>query len=750
MKHRSETFARLLKAGINSIASCEGKTAAAVEAELGERVGVSGDTIQRYKSGVIPAEARTVQVLAEAIVRRGLLGREWLQRLLAAAHYPAADALVEQLCPLGPQRARPPRVYANLPAPTYGQFVMRERAFADVADGLSQRSAVVLIVGLGGNGKTSLAREVAAAALRDEALLPRADAVVWVSDKERPGTTNLSTVLDEVARTLDYPGLTQLPFETRRHEVEQLLRSQRVLLVIDNFETITDDALLAWLLRLPEPSKAIVTSREYQRAWRSSWPVELRGMTEAEVRALLDERTRALKLAPLLDAPELLDALIAATGGNPKAVTMTLGLVKYERRPLPEVIEGLYAARGELFDDLFARAWALLDEAARRVLRAMTLFPALAVPELLAAAADVQGYAFDRAVERLVDLALVDVQQRDLASSPRYTLHPLVRAFAEARLRAEPVFEAEAWGRWAQALTTQVRAAMAQAPYGDLPLLEESDLTARNCLDWAYRTERWALFLEVYHRVSSIWSMRGHFDVRYTYTTQAIAAATRAGDRRWQIRTLTSLARLLTYQGDFATAQGYADKALQLWREGTAPAALLQGPGTTSIVVTFATLHLYQGQPQAALDVLEQHPPAADIDPRDRNWRQYYVGLALHQLGRNAEAFAVLVQLLRDAEAVGSARIVGMTTNHLVTICITQGDLDGAAHYLAIGRAVKDRVRDQRQEAAVALAAAQLHRSRGEGVAAQQALVVAIDRFGRLGMRRELQAAEALRAELDQ
>ena len=35
------------------------------------------------------------------------------------------------------------------------------------------------------------------------------DAAVWVSDKGRPGTTNLSVVLDEIARTLDYPGLSQ-------------------------------------------------------------------------------------------------------------------------------------------------------------------------------------------------------------------------------------------------------------------------------------------------------------------------------------------------------------------------------------------------------------------------------------------------------------------------------------------------------------------------------------------------------------
>ncbi|NTU81389.1 MAG: hypothetical protein HGA45_18755 [Chloroflexales bacterium] len=74
-------------------------------------------------------------------------------------------------------------------------------------------------------------------------------------------TTNLSTVLDEIARTLDYPGFAQFEHEEKRREVEQLLRRQRVLLVVDNFETVTDGALLTWLLRLPEPSKALMTLR---------------------------------------------------------------------------------------------------------------------------------------------------------------------------------------------------------------------------------------------------------------------------------------------------------------------------------------------------------------------------------------------------------------------------------------------------------------------------------------------------------
>src|SRR6266540_207290 len=233
--NRNETFGRLLSGAINSIATYEGRTTPIIEEELGQLLTLSGKTIQRYKAGHLPPEERAIEILAAAAVQRGYLGREWLQRFLHAARYPFAGKLLDRLCPIGPARPRPPRVYHNLPAPTYSQFVMRAQAFAEVIDGLQQRSAVVLIAGLGGNGKTSLAREVAAQCLTDASDVPQFDAVVWVSDKDRPSTTNLSVVLDEIARTLDYPGFTQFAYDEKLYEVGQLLKRQPVLLVIDNF-----------------------------------------------------------------------------------------------------------------------------------------------------------------------------------------------------------------------------------------------------------------------------------------------------------------------------------------------------------------------------------------------------------------------------------------------------------------------------------------------------------------------------------
>src|SRR5215211_2498219 len=117
MSNRSETFGRLLKGAINSIAAYEGKTAPAIEDELGEQIGVAGSTIQRYKAGYLPNEPRAVQILAEAAVRRGYLSRPWLQRFLQAARYPNPDAFTGQLADAFGQ-AVPPSDTHKFPAGT--------------------------------------------------------------------------------------------------------------------------------------------------------------------------------------------------------------------------------------------------------------------------------------------------------------------------------------------------------------------------------------------------------------------------------------------------------------------------------------------------------------------------------------------------------------------------------------------------------------------------------------------------------
>jgi tetratricopeptide (TPR) repeat protein len=748
MTNRSETFGRLLKAGISSIVNCEGKKAPIIEDELGQLIGVSGDSIQRYKAGHLPPEPRTVQILAEAAIRRGFLGRAWLQRFLHAARYPFADKLLDQLCPIGPVRPRPPRVYENLPAPTYSQFVMREQAFAEVVDGLQQRSAVVLIVGLGGNGKTSLAREVAACCLRDNGDVPWFDAVVWVSDKDRQGTTNLSIVLDEIARTLDYPGFTQFEHEEKRREVEQLLRRQRVLVVVDNFETVTDGALLAWLLRLPEPSKALITSREYGREYRrGSWPVELRGMTEAEARELISERVRVLKIEKLVGDLTQLEPLLAATGGNPKALEITLGLIKYERRQLQQVVDDLYAARGDLFDDLFTRAWVLLDEAARRVLLVLTFFPTSASGEVLSATADVQGFAFDRAVERLIDLALVDVQQADLTSAPRYTLHPLVRAFARAKLQENNIFENAARNRWVVFFchyTHRAEKDVWDSPYR-YDRLELEIVNIQAAAQFCYETNQSSNLMDIIFNLESFWSVRGYYKIRDAIIELGLQVVEQLKDPSQKIQLLCMKVRS-PRDYNMEVANQCIMQAKQLLQEMKNPDPNL----IMKINSAYVRICVQKGNFDEAVEYTKKNINIIEqmkMPPREM-WFYSLVDY-LRLQGRHNEAEDLFLRLLSSSEDSGGTPPISGWVNG-ARVALDMGWLDLTQERLQQADGIARLIGHRGYLVTILQLNASLQERLGNINGARIALADAIDLFERLGRHRELAKARAALAQLDE
>src|SRR5205823_7370351 len=87
--------------------------------------------------------------------------------------------------------------------------------------------------------------------------IPLFDAFVWVACTDGSG---LATLLEAVARTLDYPGLLARSVEDRRQAVRDLLSKRAVLLLVDDIDR-GDSAILTFLLDLPVRSRALITGR---------------------------------------------------------------------------------------------------------------------------------------------------------------------------------------------------------------------------------------------------------------------------------------------------------------------------------------------------------------------------------------------------------------------------------------------------------------------------------------------------------
>jgi len=154
----------------------------------------------------------------------------------------------------------------NLPSADFDEtgFIGRTRERKQLSDRLSSNQSVITVVGEAGTGKTSIALRVLID-LIDQGT-DKFDRVVWVTLKTRrftsSGITEITDAIDSVGGLLRE--LAQVmgiePSEPNWDAVIQSMTDARILLVIDNLETLGDE-LRELFLRVPEGSKVLTTSR---------------------------------------------------------------------------------------------------------------------------------------------------------------------------------------------------------------------------------------------------------------------------------------------------------------------------------------------------------------------------------------------------------------------------------------------------------------------------------------------------------
>jgi tetratricopeptide (TPR) repeat protein len=170
---------------------------------------------------------------------------------------------------------KPPSTSIPNNLPRLQPFFGRDAELANIRAALDPASRTwgTLIRGEGGKGKTALA-------LRAAYECPPAhfDRIVFVSMKQQEQDDNrlrkldgfaLSSwmqMLNEIARVLDLPEVAKALENERAPLLRDKLAGRRVLLVLDNLETLSDseqDQLFTFLEFLPNDCKALLTSRTF-------------------------------------------------------------------------------------------------------------------------------------------------------------------------------------------------------------------------------------------------------------------------------------------------------------------------------------------------------------------------------------------------------------------------------------------------------------------------------------------------------
>ncbi len=566
---KKEQLKILVNKAIRSIATTEKKSIDEIDKEFAGAVHVSVDTIRKHKAMTIKMGMRKdmIKWLSENAVKRGKMSKEWLSEFLEKSEYQQVNILMHKLFPENKTLISITNK-SNLPSPTYTEFVGRIEELNKIKEGLKKQSAVVFIKSMGGNGKTSLALEAAKRSIsKDEKYkdFTKFDSVIFISDKSNRGTINRSLIIEKILQVFGLNEVLKQSFESKESIVIQIMSGYKVLLIVDNYETITDQSIAQWLIDIPQGSKCIITSRRFYDEFKGKvFKIEVRGMGKEEARELIQNYAEKIVLG--IDKIEVFDDLIKMVNGNPKAIEMALGIIKYERLTLENTIKDLLDLNGELFKDLFDWAWKLLDYNEKKILKIMSLFPNGTDENTLKFISEFQDNIFKSSCDKLINLSLLIASSKNSCSEYVYNLHPLGYKFAFLELENDSEKEKiqNKWMDFFRDFTFKVDHCYQDAETEDLKTLDVEWFkdSFSFVLDWAVEHKKYDFIVDVtdytkyYFYIRGIWSSR--------YNLLRAEAAGKLSDIQTEFNAYVYHLNILCKQENYSEIKTYLPQAKNL------------------------------------------------------------------------------------------------------------------------------------------------------------------------------------------
>lgn len=394
-----------------------------------------------YHRYLAPIELSTEELAGEAGVDPRHLRRlvnagarrltERLRRAEMAAH---AGSRANQL-----RRHLPPPEYARLfgiDDPLAGTIELLRRP-----DG----PALISIEGLGGIGKTALARAVAYQMAEGEDF----DGIAWVSARQAwlseaghirttaDAATTPADIAGRLAEQLGLPGLAGLGTDDKLSRIAEFLPNARYLIVIDNLESVRDvAALLPAMTMLAAHARILITSRQAVTGYPLIHRRAIEPLSPAAGRALVESELERHGLDIRL-GPDDMDNLYTIVGGIPLALKLVAA--QLGRHPFSALLNDMRQvhrrASESLYTYIYRRAWLdLTDPARAMLLSSLHIAPEGETLEWLQLISALPPNEFDEALEQLLAYSLLDVAGS--AAAPHYRMHRLTATFLQTEILA--------------------------------------------------------------------------------------------------------------------------------------------------------------------------------------------------------------------------------------------------------------------------------------------------------------------------
>jgi len=506
----------------------------------------------------------------------------------------------------------------NLPLPDFDEtgFVGRKHEVEDVKNLLLGAYPVVTLVGEGGLGKTALALKVA----YDLLDLPTSpfESIVWTTSKTKQLTaqeiikiesaiSDSLGLLVNVANELAGDAAGGDPLQ----EVLSYLSQFKILLVLDNLETVLDDRVRNFLQKLPTGSKILITSRIGLGAFE--FPYKLQPFTEGEAVQLLRSLSTSRSLPHLRKVTNAkLAKYCEKMHRSPGFIKWFVSAVQAGRRP-----EDVLANPDVFLDFCLTNVYDYLTDTSKKVLRCMLCVPVLNSLAELTYLTHLDFLELQKALQQLLTTNMIVMTSIPTGSSfeTRYAISDLPR---EYMLKHHPVKPEE------YADLIQRRNQMESQ--GDKIRAEASgDPWALTSIDMRSKRD---LIVARYLLDALADSVRGNF----TRAETALDMARQLAPEYYEVYRVEAAVK--TMEKNYPAAIGAYEAALEL------------EPTSAKVRHAFGSFHLIcLSDPERAI---EQFQEGIKIRPHSFHLQSDYVR-ALFYLKRFEEARVVLDELLSRA-----------------------------------------------------------------------------------------------------